>query len=387
MAGTTPITGASVPGVGTLQLTGAQSQTVFVPAANGSNTTVTIYACRPTVAPAWLNSSLYPGNSLSAFAGAPEPYSSGNGPVLASVPSTALQTCALNTCVGPNCGPPTGNNSTISEVGVFRSGNSYLEDSNGNRQFDTTDTNITTFVPPGGFKTGDVPVTGDWNGNGHSKVGVYRPSTGTWWLDTNGDGVFGSGDATYQFGGLSGDIPVTGDWTFQSKSCIGIYRANGGVWLLDLNCNGVFDGGTTDAFIPFGGLTGDVPVTGNWGGPNTPTRVGLVRAYAPGGVVGACNGTTTVGCPFFWVLDSANPNAGSAASAHPPAAGAYAYGGLFGDVFVTGDWLATGTARGGVYRGGIWLLDEGLNGTNNHTYDTFFGFGGLSTDIPITGKW
>jgi hypothetical protein len=385
-AGTTAITGASVPGVGTLQLTGPQSQTVFVPAANGTNTNVTIYACRPTVAPAWLNSSLYPGNSLSAFSGAPEPYSSGNGPVSAAAPSTALQTCALNTCV-VNCGGGGGNPATNTEVGVFRGGNSYLEDSNGNRQFDVTDTNLTTFIPPGGFKAGDLPVTGDWNGNGHSKVGVYRPSTGTWFLDTNGSGVFDSGDSTFQFGGLAGDIPVTGDWTLQNKSCIGIYRSNGGVWLLDLNCNGTFDGGTTDAFIPFGGLTNDVPVTGNWGGPGTPTRVGLVRAFAPGGIVGACNSATAVGCPFFWVFDSANPNAGSAASAHPPAAGAYAYGGLFGDVFVTGDWLATGTARGGVYRGGIWLLDEGLNGTNNHTYDTFFGYGGLSSDIPITGKW
>ena len=381
-----PITGASVPGIGTLQLTGAQSQTVFVPAANGTNITATIYACRPTVAPAWLDSTGYPGNSLSAFPGAPEPYSSGNGPILDPVPSTALQTCPLNTCVGTSCGvsPPI-NPVTNTEVGVFRNGNSFLEDSNGNRQFDPTDVDITTFIPTGGFKAGDLPVTGDWTGNGHWKVGIYRPSTGTWLLDTNGDGILDAGDYTYQFGGLAGDVPVVGDWTLAGKSCIGIFR-QGFFWVLDLNCNGTFDGTPTDAAFPFGGLTNDVPVVGQWVA-GQPTRVGVVRAYAPGGVVGACNASSNAGCPFMWVFDSGNPNAGGSPAAHQPATGAYPYGGLFGDVFVVGDWLANGYSRGGVYRQGIWLLDEGLSGMNNHTYDTFFGYGGLPTDIPITGKW
>jgi hypothetical protein len=228
-------------------------------------------------------------------------------------------------------------------------------------------------------------VTGDWTGNGHWKVGIYRPSTGTWWLDANGDGVLDAGDFTYQFGGIAGDIPVTGDWILQGKTCIGIFRS-GYVWLLDLNCNGTYDGAPADAFFPFGGLTGDVPVTGEWV-PGQPTRVGVVRAYAPGGVVGACSASTNAGCPFFWVFDIANPNAGASAAAHQPAPGAFAYGGLFGDVFVTGDWLSTGAVRAGVYRQGIWLLDEGLNGPTYHTYDTFFGYGGLPGDIPIVGKW
>ena len=180
-------------------------------------------------------------------------------------------------------------------------------------------------------------------------------------------------------------MPVTGDWTLAGKSCIGVFRS-GFVWLLDLNCDGVYDGTPTDAFFPFGGLTNDVPVTGNWVA-GQPTRVGVVRAYAPGGVVGACNASTNTGCPFFWVLDGANPNAGPLASTHQPSPGAYAYGGLFGDVFVTGDWLAVGYTRSGVYRQGIWLLDEGLNGAGNHTYDTFFGYGGVAGDVPVTGKW
>ena len=43
------------------------------------------------------------------------------------------------------------------------------------------------------------PVVGDWNGDGEgSKLGVYKD--GSWYLDSNGDGAFGSGDSVYTFG-------------------------------------------------------------------------------------------------------------------------------------------------------------------------------------------
>jgi hypothetical protein len=367
------ITGSSVPGIGTLQLTGAQSQTVFVPSPNGANTAATIYACRPTIAPAWLDSTVYPGNSLTAFAGAPEPYSSGNGALADPVPSTAAQTCSMTTITSPSA----------TKVGVFRNGNSFLLDSNGNEQYDAgIDRFISTFIPPGGAKAGDIAVSGDWTGDTHYKVGIYRPSTGQWWLDANNDGLFDTGDFAYTFGGIAGDIPVTGDWTNIGKSCIGIFR-QGFSWLLDLNCNGTFDNTPTDAFFPFGGLTNDVPITGVWVA-GQPTRVGVVRAYAPGGVVGPCTSTNASGCPFYWVYDSGNPNAGNAAANHQPASGAYAFGGLFGDVFVTGDWNANGIYEAGVYRQGFWMLDVSGSHANGQT---FFGFGGVAGDQPITGKW
>jgi len=382
-----PITGLSVPGIGTLQETGAQSQTVFVPNPNGTNTNVTIYVCRPTVAPAWLDSTVYPGNSLS-FPGAPELYSSGNGAVADPVPSTASQTCPLS-------GVPL---VASTKVGIFRdnipTAPTFLLNVEGSQVYEPgVDLFYTNFIPPGGALAGDVAVSGDWTGNGHYKVGIFRPSTGQWWLDSNGDGAWDAGDANYPTGytfGFAGDKPVTGDWTGIGKSCIGVFH-QGSQWLLDLNCNGVYEGTPTDAFFPFGGITGDVPVTGAWVF-GQPTRAGLVRAYAPGGVVaGACNSTTNAGCPFLWVFDSGNPNAGSAASAHQPAAGSFAYGGLYGDIFVTGDWQSTGVYSAGIYRQGFWILD--VNGTHAPN-QTFFGYGGVgdtlgctACDFPITGKW
>ena len=37
---------------------------------------------------------------------------------------------------------------------------------------------------------GDLPVVGDWNGTGEMRIGVFRPSTGEWFLDMNGNGKF-----------------------------------------------------------------------------------------------------------------------------------------------------------------------------------------------------
>ena len=59
--------------------------------------------------------------------------------------------------------------------------------------------------------TGDIPVTGDWNKDGKTEIGVIR-SNRTWYLDASGDGKWGIGDTTYGFG-VTGDIPITGKWS------------------------------------------------------------------------------------------------------------------------------------------------------------------------------
>jgi len=54
-------------------------------------------------------------------------------------------------------------------------------------------------------------VVGDWNGDGRTKVGVFRDGF-FWVLDTNGNQIFDSGDAAFAFGGIAGDKPVAGKW-------------------------------------------------------------------------------------------------------------------------------------------------------------------------------
>ena len=70
-------------------------------------------------------------------------------------------------------------------------------------------------------QAGDIPVVGDWNGDGVEDVGVYR--RGTWILDANGNHVIDPADGVQQLGGAS-DKPVVGDWNGDGIDEIGLYR-------------------------------------------------------------------------------------------------------------------------------------------------------------------
>jgi hypothetical protein len=289
-----------------------------------------------------------------------------------------------------------------SKLGIYRpaNGSAFLLDKNG---ADAYIPGVTFYSPSffltGGFNNiasapGDIPVSGDWNGDSRFKIGIFRPSTGQWFLDLNNNGIYDAGDLTYVFGGLAGDVPVVGDWAAIGKSCIGLVRQSY-FFVLDVNCNGTYDGsglGQDNAFA-FGGLPGDVPVVGNFTGVGT--RVAFVRAYAPGGVQQSP--------PFLWVIDNA-PASDPVQTDHIAAGGSlspFPFGGVpctgnplpvgcaggdplkTPDIYLTGDWQGTGVSHAGIYRGGSWIQDL----TGAHTYDTFFQFGGLPTDLPVVGKW
>lgn len=105
---------------------------------------------------------------------------------------------------------------------------------------------------------GDVPIAGDWNGDGIRTIGVFRD--GAWMLDTDGDGRVTSADESYQFG-VAGDKPAVGDWNGDGIDDIGVFRA--GQWLVDSSGNReldardeVFELGTSDS----------MPIVGDWDG-------------------------------------------------------------------------------------------------------------------------
>ena len=235
------------------------------------------------------------------------------------------------------------------KIGVSRSDGTWYLDKNGNGTFDAGIDSIFSFGIPG-----DVAVTGDWNGSGTTKIGVFR--SGTWYLDMNGNGTWDPGiDVVYSFG-IAGDVPVTGDWNGTGTTKIGVYR--NGEWYLDTNGNGVFDPGV-DAIYSFG-ITGDIPVTGNWSGTGG-TKIGVYR----GGE---------------WYLDM-NGN-----GTWDPGIDVVRSFGIAGDVPATGDWNATGTTKIGIFRSGVWYLDTNGNGVFDPGIDAVYSFG-IATDKPITGKW
>lgn len=117
-----------------------------------------------------------------------------------------------------------------------------------------------------GGTAGDLAVAGDWTGTGTAKVGLFRPSTGEWFLNLSGNGQSYncSVDKCVNFG-AAGDLPVVGDWTGTGIASIGVYRPETGEWFLDLNSNGQWDGCGIDACIQFLGKNeGDLPVVGTW---------------------------------------------------------------------------------------------------------------------------
>jgi hypothetical protein len=254
-----------------------------------------------------------------------------------------------------------------SNVGIFRSGFFWLEDVDGDQQFNTPPDRAFAF---GGVQ-GDIPISGDWNGSGTTKVGVYRPSNGLFVLDYDGDGQFTAADKAYNLGvGIDPtDKPVVGDWNGDGKTKVGLFR-QGFFWILDTNGNGVFQQGI-DQTLAFGGVAGDIPVVGDWNGNGT-SKVGIFRQG------------------FFWILD-ANGN-GSIDNVNGAGGDqAFAFGGLPGDVPMVGDWNGDGKSKVGVFRAGFfWVLDANGNHTFDGTgvsQDLAFPFGGIAGDKPVVGKW
>ena len=104
----------------------------------------------------------------------------------------------------------------------------------------------------------EIPVTGDWNGNGIRSIGTFED--GVWNLDVNGDGRFDHEDITVNFG-QAGDIPVVGDFDGDGVEEIAVYRS--GTWMIDTNGNRELE--ATDKTFQMGGAF-DRPVVGDWDG-------------------------------------------------------------------------------------------------------------------------
>ncbi len=197
---------------------------------------------------------------------------------------------------------------------------------------------------------GDLPVSGDWTGTGVKRIGVFR--NGTWYLDINGDGVYGAGDKTVVFG-QAGDVPVVGDWNGTGTVKLGLFRQ--GTFILDLS--GHLSGvptGLSDATFPFG-LSTDIPVAADWSQSGA-TKVGVFRS----GV---------------WYVDYNGTHSFSGAAV-------YTFG-QAGDLPVVGDWDGSGIPNKiGVYRQGIWILDYIAHRAISTPFDLVFTFGGAGY-IPL----
>jgi List-Bact-rpt repeat protein len=268
-------------------------------------------------------------------------------------------------------------NQPATRIGIFRpSTGEWFLDTNGNGQWDQgQDTYITSFG-----RNGDLPVIGSWSANGKSNLGTFDASTGTWQLDTNGDGVLDcTVDTCFSSFGQPGDLPVTRELSVGSASIIGTFTPRTTVmvkrrkvvkhalWNFDVNGNSKFDGCSVDECDSFD-TVGELPVVGNWNGTGT-EEIGV---FLPD--------------KGQWYLDL-NGNGNWDGCSVDKCLGRF---GTTGDLAVVGDWDGTGTMKIGVFRPstGEWFLDLNGNGKlDSCTVDVCLGSFGQPGDLPVVGKW
>lgn len=105
---------------------------------------------------------------------------------------------------------------------------------------------------------GDVPVAGDFNGDGIDSVGALRAQQ---FVLTNDNALNANIDITANFGNFGG-FPVAGDFDGNGTDSIGVWRPNNQTFLLT---NDNFAVSNTIIF----GSSNDQPVIGDWDGkPN-----------------------------------------------------------------------------------------------------------------------
>lgn len=102
-------------------------------------------------------------------------------------------------------------------------------------------------------QAGDIPVVGDWDGDGVATPGVVR---GNRWLLRNSNST-GPADLDFTFG-EPGDVPVVGRWTDSGLAMPGM--VDGTTWSIKTTAGG----GAPDNTFDFG--PGGIPVTGDWEG-------------------------------------------------------------------------------------------------------------------------
>jgi hypothetical protein len=200
---------------------------------------------------------------------------------------------------------------------MFQSGTWYLR----NQLSSGSSTSFTFGLP------GDIPVMGDWNGDGVKTVGVYRnfSNFGRFYLRNSN-----SSGASWSFNfGLPGDEPVVGDWNGDGRDEVGLVRARSKFPSQWFERASTSTAPTAYRSFTFG-IIGDRPVAGDWNGDGIDT---------PG--LGRDDGTR-----LRWFLRDANSSGPSRS---------LLYGVAF-DRPVVGDW--NGDGRDGL---GVVRTDRGIS--------------------------
>ena len=251
------------------------------------------------------------------------------------------------------------------------------------------------------WTTGWTSVVGDWNGDGTTKIGLYKD--GAWYLDWNGNGVWDAGtDKVYIFG-TAGWTSVVGDWNGDGKPRLGSTRMEPGTW------TGTETGpGMTVPTRYIFSVTGWTSVVGDWNGDGKP-RSGSTR-MEPGTWTGTEteSGMTVQIRYIFSVLPGGTQLLGTGTETGPKI-GLYKDGtwyldwngngawdnvidkvyifGTTGWMSVVGDWNGDGATKIGLYMDGTWYVDRNGDGMYTTGVNTAYTFRGEDGWTPLVRDW
>ncbi len=235
-----------------------------------------------------------------------------------------------------------------------------------------------------------TPVSGDFNGDGLTDIGVFLK--GEWFLDLNGNGVWDDGDLWIKLG-HDGDLPIVGDWDGDGKDDIGIF---GPAWPGDPRAI-LSEAGLPDQQSKPSGLTKNLPpkedeaTTGRRSmkltaeGKMRTDLIDHVFHFGTAGdhpVAGDWNGDGIKTIAIFrdgqWHFDDDGDGRWSEGDR------AIMFG-QTGDLPVVGDFDGDGIDEIGIYSQGKWTLDS--DGDLRRTaHDKVFEMGGAG-DLPVVGDW
>jgi hypothetical protein len=227
---------------------------------------------------------------------------------------------------------------------MYSNGTFYLRNSNSGGAADIT----ITFGNPT-----DLPITGDWDGDGVDTVGVYNSTTGVFNLrDSNSPGA---PTHTYTFTlGNPGDKPIAGKWdNTMVGDGTGVHRpSNGIIYMRRSLTTGVSD------YYAVLGNPGDIGLAGDWDG-NGFDSAGVYRPSEGHFYLSNVNGAGVTFSDVDFYFGNGN------------------------DLAFVGDWTGNGVSKPGFVKNSVVYMRNALT---TGGADNIFVYGNPGWQ-PLAGKW